>query len=149
MTENIKNSVPFYLIGENYNCLCARAKVDASWSETLAASYGWIVYNPDGSCLNMSVLALRAESALQAEAVSNSNLLRWAVHSNILHFEASSDCLQILLQIAGVVTPHHLTKGIVNDIALLLPSFHCLKLSFIPRNLNKVAHNLARTAMSL
>ncbi|XP_074290272.1 uncharacterized protein LOC141617002 [Silene latifolia] len=149
LRESIRNCIPFYLVGKGDHCHVIRAKVDASWFQSLQAGCGWVAYDGNGSELTKVAYGFAAETALQAEATGIRDLLAWALRSNFLHFDVSSDCLQILLQIAGVERPHHKTNGLINDINLLLASFHCICFSYIPRNLNKVAHNLARNAMGL
>ncbi|XP_074314724.1 uncharacterized protein LOC141649959 [Silene latifolia] len=75
------------------------------------------------------------------------DLITWALGHNILHLDISSDCFQLLLQLAGVEIPHHLTKGLLQDIEHFFTFFHCLCFTFLPRHLNKVAHNLARAEL--
>ncbi|XP_074314592.1 uncharacterized protein LOC141649814 [Silene latifolia] len=123
------------------NLPCPQVPVGRTWEEDVA-------YDGNGSELTKVAYGFAAETALQAEATGIRDLLAWALRSNFLHFDVSSDCLQIL-QIAGVEKPHHKTSGLINDINLLLASFHCICFSYIPGNLNKVAHNLARNAMGL
>ncbi|XP_074300422.1 uncharacterized protein LOC141631683 [Silene latifolia] len=145
----IKNFIPFYLIGKESSCRITRIKVDASWFDNLEASAGWVAYSNEGSILFEGGSKFKAESASQAEALGIRKVLEWAIRNRIFHLNISSDCLQVLYQIAGIEQEHHLAKGVLGDIATLLPSFHCLCLSFVPRNLNKRAHCLAKRAMSM
>ncbi|XP_074266698.1 uncharacterized protein LOC141589979 [Silene latifolia] len=149
LKENILNSTLFHLMGVGSNCQVIRAKVDESWVHSLHASCGWVVYRGNGVCLNRSSYGFLVETALEAEAIRICDLLTWAISSNYLHLDVSSDCLQILLQITWVDRPHHKTLNNVKDINLLLMSYHCICFSFIPRNLNKVGHNLDRNIMGL
>ncbi|XP_074289003.1 uncharacterized protein LOC141614146 [Silene latifolia] len=149
LRSDIRNHFPFFLVGKKDTCSPYRAKVDASWVDSLRAAVGRVVYSPEGECVGSFARSFKAESAIQAEAFCIRELLRWALGRNYLHFDVSSDCLQVLLQLARVETPHHLTKRILQDIDSFLTSFHCICFSFLPRRLNKVAHNLAKAEMSL
>ncbi|XP_074296900.1 uncharacterized protein LOC141627561 [Silene latifolia] len=149
LRTEISNHFPFFLVGDKGTCAPYRVKVDASWVSSLHASAGWIVYAPNGDCYGTFAISFDAESALQAEAIGIREVLRWAVRSNLLHLDLSSDCLQLLLQLARVESLHHLVKGILLDIESDLLLFHCICFSFVPRRLNKVAHNLARAKLGL
>ncbi|XP_074298508.1 uncharacterized protein LOC141629395 [Silene latifolia] len=149
LRNEISNHFPFFLVGDKGTCSPYRVKVDASWVSSLHASAGWIVYSPNGDCYGTFAISFDAESALQAEAIGIREVLRWAVRSNLLHLDLSSDCLQLLLQLARVESLHHLVKGILLDIESDLLLFHCICFSFVPRRLNKVAHNLARAKLGL
>ncbi|XP_074296851.1 uncharacterized protein LOC141627507 [Silene latifolia] len=145
----IKSFIPFYLIGKESSCLITRIKVDASWFDNLEASAGWVAYSNKGSILFEEGSKFKAESASQAEALGIRNVLEWAIRNRIFNLNISSDCLQVLYQIAGIEQEHHLAKRVLGDIATLLPSFDCLCFSFVPRNLNKQAHCLAKRAISM
>ncbi|XP_074282890.1 uncharacterized protein LOC141607440 [Silene latifolia] len=149
LRSDIRNHFPFFLVGEKGTCSPYRAKVDASWVDSLRVAVGCVVYSPEGECVGSFARSFKAESAIQAEAFGIRELLRWALGRNYLHFDVFSDCLQVLLQLARVETPHHMTKGILQDIDSYLTSFHCICFSFLPRRLNKVAHNLAKAEMGL
>ncbi|XP_074288796.1 uncharacterized protein LOC141613952 [Silene latifolia] len=149
LRSEIRNHFPFFLVGGKGSCAPFRVKVDASWVGSFHASAGWIVYSPDGVCHGTFAKRFYAESTIQAEASGIREVLRWAVDSNILHLDVSSDCLQFLLQLAKVETSHHLIRGLLHDIESYLSLFHCICFSFLPRRLNKVAHNLARAELGL
>ncbi|XP_074266596.1 uncharacterized protein LOC141589873 [Silene latifolia] len=149
LRNEISNHFPFFLVGEKGTYAPFRVKVDASWVSSFHASAGWIVYAPNGECYGTFAISFDAESALQAEAIGIREALRWAARSNLLHLDLSSDCLQLLLQLARVESLHHLVKGILLDIESDLLLFHCICFSFVPRHLNKVAHNLARAKLGL
>ncbi|XP_074315035.1 uncharacterized protein LOC141651213 [Silene latifolia] len=149
LRNEICNHFPFFLVGEKGTCALFRVKVDASWVSSFHASAGWIVYAPNGECYGTFAKRFDVESALQAEAIGIREVLRWATRSNILHLDLSSDCLQLLLQLARVEAMHHLVRGILHDMESDLLMFHCICISFLPRRLNKVAHNLARAKLGL
>ncbi|XP_074302849.1 uncharacterized protein LOC141636469 [Silene latifolia] len=147
--EKLENSFPVYLIGTGRGCNSIRVKVDAGWHTSLVSAAGWVTYDHDGFIIFEGGRSFWSESALQAEAKGIREALRWASANGIFHLDVFSDCLQILLQITGVENGHHLTQGILLDIEASLPFFHCISFSFIPRNLNSVAHRLAKRAMRL
>ncbi|XP_074266412.1 uncharacterized protein LOC141589680 [Silene latifolia] len=147
--SDIRNHFPFFMVGEKGACKCFRAKVDASWVDFSRASLGWVVYSPEGVRYCTFARSFVAESAIQAEAMGIRDLITWALGHNILYLDISSDCLQLLLQLAGVELPHHLTKGLLQDIEHFFTFFHCLCFTFLPRHLNMVAHNLARAELGL
>ncbi|XP_074318124.1 uncharacterized protein LOC141654916 [Silene latifolia] len=147
--SDIRNHFPFFMVGEKGTCKSFRAKVDASWVDSCQASLGWVVYSPEGVRYCTFARSFAAESATQAEAMGIRDLLTWALCHNILHLDIFFDCLQLILQLAGVESPHHLTKGLLQDIEYYFTFFHCLCFTFLPRHLNKVAHNLARAELGL
>ncbi|XP_074298746.1 uncharacterized protein LOC141629674 [Silene latifolia] len=147
--EKLENSFQVYLIGTGRGCNTIRVKVDAGWHTSLVSAAGWVAYDHDVSIIFEGGRSFWSESALQAEAKGIREALRWASANGIFHLDVFSDCLQILLQITGVENGHHLTQGILLDIEASLPFFHCISFSFIPINLNSVAHRLAKRAMRL
>ncbi|XP_074283959.1 uncharacterized protein LOC141608513 [Silene latifolia] len=139
---------PFYVIGGATSCNSVKVMVDAGCKSVRNAALGWIAYVHDGATLFTRSVKITAQSALQAEALGLKDVLGWAREQGILHLEVSSDCLQLLLQLAGDEMAHHFTKGLLDDMDLYFPSFHCLCFTFIPRRFNKIAHDLAMRAMS-
>ncbi|XP_074318322.1 uncharacterized protein LOC141655127 [Silene latifolia] len=143
----LKNGLPHFIIGPFGSCNRWRIMVDASWDETGIAAFGWAVLGAEGKPLFEGMLKGRAESPLQAEAIGVLKVLEWAKAQGFLHLEVSSDCLSMLQQWGGVAHKHHHIKGIMEEIASISTSFHCLCFSFVRRNLNKIAHSLAKRAM--
>ncbi|XP_074290549.1 uncharacterized protein LOC141617264 [Silene latifolia] len=125
------------------------AKVDASWNRNFEAAFGWIAYDDMGSELGRRQVRTRAESALQAEAKGVRDIVLWAQEWRHLHLDVSSDCLQLINQLAGADKDDHRITGILEDIRSSFNFFHCLCFNFIPRRLNGIAHNLAKQAMKL
>ncbi|XP_074288206.1 uncharacterized protein LOC141613372 [Silene latifolia] len=137
------------MIGNQEQCNVIRVKVDAGWEQTYAVAFGWVAYDWTGQeCMRRQVRT-RAESALQAEALGVRDVLLWASSGGFLHLDISSDCLQLINEIAGVDKEDHLIAGILEEMRGLSSSFHCLCFNFIPRHLNGVAHGLARQALKL
>ncbi|XP_074302973.1 uncharacterized protein LOC141637313 [Silene latifolia] len=116
---------------------------------TYVAAFGWVAYDGMGQeCMRRQVRT-RAESALQAKALGVRDVLLWATSGGFLHLDISSDCLQLINEIAGVDKEDHLIAGILEEMRGLSVFFHCLCFNFIPRHLNSVAHDLARQALKL
>ncbi|XP_074271806.1 uncharacterized protein LOC141595739 [Silene latifolia] len=145
----LRESRPFFAIGASYNCECIRIMVDAGWKARDKASIGWVAYAVTGHLMVEKYKAIKAESALQAEAIGLREVVLWAKEEGRWHVEVSSNCLPLIAFFAGLEKAHHTTKEILEDILALSGSFHCLSFSYIPRATNKVAHSLARKAMTL
>ncbi|XP_074266444.1 uncharacterized protein LOC141589717 [Silene latifolia] len=144
----IREGRPHFVVGRRYSCTATRVMVDAGWKSVGEAAVGWIAYVDEGGPGLTRSTKIGAESGLQAEALGVRDVLRWAHSQGILHLEVNSDCLQLILQLAGLEFEHHLISGVISDMRLLFPYFHCLSFRFVPRRLNKVAHGLAKRAMS-
>ncbi|XP_074299498.1 uncharacterized protein LOC141630611 [Silene latifolia] len=145
----VRNGHPVYVTGGFGSCSLVRVMVDASWEKTWQAAWGWVVYDEHGNVIFKGGEKGRAESPLQAEALGVLKAIQWALGNNFLHVELSSDCLQFVFQCAGLGTRHYQTKGVLEDILCLTPSFHCLCFSYACRKNNVEAHLLARRAMTM
>ncbi|XP_074271618.1 uncharacterized protein LOC141595551 [Silene latifolia] len=144
----IRESKPFFAIGAQYNCECIRVMVDAGWKSKEKASLGWVAYTETGQLMAEKFKAIKAESALQAEALGLREVVLWAKEEGRWHVEVSTDCLPLIAFSAGSEKAHHMTKAILEDILALSGYFQCLSFSYIPRSSNKVAHSLAQKAMT-
>ncbi|XP_074266002.1 uncharacterized protein LOC141588458 [Silene latifolia] len=92
---------------------------------------------------------IRAESAMQAEALGIRDIVMWAQERRVLHLDISSDCLQLVTKLAETEKEDHRITGILEDIRASFSFFHCLVFNFIPKRFNGFAHNLAKQAMNL
>ncbi|XP_074290282.1 uncharacterized protein LOC141617013 [Silene latifolia] len=128
----IRNGNPVHIIGR-----------------VLDAAFGWVAYDDTGQELGRRQVRTRAESPLQAEALGVRDIVEWAREERIYHLDISSDCLQLIIQIAEVDRGSHMIEGILEDIRNAFSFFHCLCFSFIPRHLNGLAHSLAKQAIKL
>ncbi|XP_074313974.1 uncharacterized protein LOC141649177 [Silene latifolia] len=147
--SEIRDGHPLQMIGNQEQCNVIRVEVDAGWERTYAAAFRWVAYDGTGQeCMRRQVRT-RAESALQAEALGVRDVLLWAASGGFLHLDISSDCLQLINEIAGVDKEDHLIAGILEEMRGLSSYFHCLCFKFIPRHFNGVAHGLARQALKL
>ncbi|XP_074300856.1 uncharacterized protein LOC141632188 [Silene latifolia] len=146
--SRLREGRPFFVVGGRGGCEAIRVMVDAGWKSMGHVGIRWVAYGYDGSPVLSRGVRICAESGLQAEALGLRDVLRWAFSQRILHLEVNSDCLQLLHQIAGLEKEHHLIDGVIQDMRLLFPFFHCLSFKFVPRRFNKVAHTLAERAVS-
>ncbi|XP_074271062.1 uncharacterized protein LOC141594983 [Silene latifolia] len=144
----LRESKPAFVIEPSNHCVCVRIMVDAGWKDLEKAGVGWVTFSAEGSRMFEVDTAIKAESALQAEALGVREALTWAKEKGLWHLEISSDCLPLVACLAEVSRPHHHIKAIIDDILYLSSSFHCLSFSYIPRSVNKIAHGLACRAMS-
>ncbi|XP_074289447.1 uncharacterized protein LOC141614599 [Silene latifolia] len=74
----IRDSYPFYFVGRTRECDKIRVKVDASWHGTYDASIGWVAYNGMGARVFKGGVKMKAESALQTEALGLKLVMMWA-----------------------------------------------------------------------
>ncbi|XP_074288450.1 uncharacterized protein LOC141613605 [Silene latifolia] len=145
----IRNDNPVHILGKPAGCAVIRVKVDASWVRTFDAAFRWVAYDDTGQELGRRQVRTRAESPLQAEALGVRDIVEWAREERIYHLDFSSDCLQLINQIAEVDRGSHMIEGILEDIRNAFSFFHCLCFSFLPRHLNGLAHSLAKQAIKL
>ncbi|XP_074300658.1 uncharacterized protein LOC141631956 [Silene latifolia] len=146
---DLRNGIPFHMIGQPGLCSPLRVKVDASWDRSFKAAFGWVAYDEMGRERLRRQVSTRAESALQAEALGVRDVVSWARSGGVLHLDISSDCLHLVNVIADLTKTDHLIKDLLEEIRSSARFFHCLSFCFIPRYLNSVAHGLARQAIRL
>ncbi|XP_074287512.1 uncharacterized protein LOC141612600 [Silene latifolia] len=143
----LRESKPVHVIESLRTCDCVRIMVDARWKAKENAGIRWVAFSAVGDMFFETSKAIKAESAMQAEALGIREVLFWALDQGLWHLEVSSGCLPIIAFIAGIRQTHHLTKEILDDILSLSSYFHCLSFSYIPRLFNDIAHGLACKAM--
>ncbi|XP_074300118.1 uncharacterized protein LOC141631332 [Silene latifolia] len=149
MKSEIKDGYPLQLIGKQDRCDVIRVQVDASWNRNYDAAFGWVAYDWRGCEVMRRQKRIKAESALQAEALGVRDVLIWASSGGFLHLQISSDCLQLINELAGAEKANHLISDLLEEMWGLSSIFHCLCFVFIPRHLNSIAHGLAYQAMRL
>ncbi|XP_074306243.1 uncharacterized protein LOC141641483 [Silene latifolia] len=99
--SDISNHFPFFMVGEKGTGKPFRAKIDASWVDSLQASLGWVVFSPVGDCYCTFARSFIVESAIQVEAMGGYGILSgglWGVISCIWIFPptAFSFCYNLL-----------------------------------------------------
>ena len=87
--------------------------------------------------------------SVTSEAKCYLDSVKCAKRNNILHIWIKSDCLQAVTQIVGITDILQQTIILVREIKDLLYYFHCCNISYIPRTINKRAHNIARNAVRM
>ncbi|XP_074287774.1 uncharacterized protein LOC141612924 [Silene latifolia] len=145
----IRNGRPVCILGSPTGCAVVRMKVDASWNRNYETAFGWFASDATGRELDRRQARVRAESALPAEALGIRDIVMWAQERRIFHLDISSDCLQLVTQLAESEKGDHRITGILEDIRASFSFFHCLVFNFIPRRLNGLEHNLAKQDMIL
>ncbi|XP_074304857.1 uncharacterized protein LOC141639693 [Silene latifolia] len=124
---------------------------DAAWRSDFSTGLGWAVKNSNdiGSTIFTNLKSnCYAQSASQAEALAILEALNWARRSQLLHVCVYSDCLQVVAQLLDFTPVNIDTKVIVSDILRVGCYFHCLSFCYVPRSCNKMAHRLAKRAIS-
>ncbi|XP_074290245.1 uncharacterized protein LOC141616975 [Silene latifolia] len=101
MKAEIKEGYPLQLIGKQDRCDVIRVQVDASWNRNYDAAFGWVATDWRGCEVMRRQKRIKAESALQAEALGVRDVLLWASSGGFLHIQISSDCLQLINELAG------------------------------------------------
>ncbi|XP_074305581.1 uncharacterized protein LOC141640800 [Silene latifolia] len=144
----LRGSNPVLFVGGVTDCERVRIMVDAGWKSVDRAGFGWVALGSNGDRLFEGRKAIKAESAIQAEAIGIKEVLLWAKQRGFWHLEVSTDCLSIVCFFAGIERTHYQALGVLEDIRVLGSFFHCLSFSFIPRSFNMYAHGLACKAMS-
>ncbi|XP_074287677.1 uncharacterized protein LOC141612827 [Silene latifolia] len=143
----VRNSNPICVVGRIGDCGYVRVMVDAGWKGFNKAGVGWIAMSENGQIFHSMERKIKVESALQAEGLGVLLVLLWARERGLRHLEISSDCLSLILQLAGMERRHLLLKAILEEICDCFTSFHCLAFSYVPRRFNHDAHSLACKAM--
>ncbi|XP_074299560.1 uncharacterized protein LOC141630687 [Silene latifolia] len=143
----IRDFFPHFLIG-SFSCPCTlRLKCDAAWRRGFKASAGWFFQTEDGHTLRTQHAPFSASSAFHAEAVALELAMRDALANGYTHLHASTDCLNLVYQVAGVQDFLQEAKATLQHITSLLASFHCFSINYCPRSLNRITHSLAKSAM--
>ncbi|XP_074265807.1 uncharacterized protein LOC141588255 [Silene latifolia] len=143
----VRNSNPICVVGRIGDCRYVRVMVDAGWKGFDKAGVGWIAMSENGYIFHSMEKKIMAESALQAEGLGVLLVLRWACERGLHHLEISSDCLSLILQLAGMERRQLIIKTILEEISDCFSYFHCLAFSYVPRRFNHDADRLACKAM--
>ncbi|KAH9607114.1 hypothetical protein KSS87_005043 [Heliosperma pusillum] len=147
ISRKIKNFNSFNLVGEQDCSDRKRIKCDAAWLENLKAGLGWVTWMGDGRSMLTFKKSSFAVSPIQAEALALQEALLWAIKEGFYHIDISSDCLNLILCIAGELQMPQEIKAIISSIRNLSSLMHCLSFNFCPRICNRIAHNVARQAV--
>ncbi|XP_074283564.1 uncharacterized protein LOC141608111 [Silene latifolia] len=124
-------------------------KCDAAWRVDRSAGMGWCLLDDNGTLRNTAHARSFASSALHVEGHAAFMALKWVLNEGYLHVRLVRDCLNLVLQAAGAEKPIASINCIIQDIKSIASHFHCCSLSFCPRGVNRIAHNLAQGAHML
>ncbi|XP_074278317.1 uncharacterized protein LOC141601910 [Silene latifolia] len=139
----LRNHFPICLIGSVICSEHIRLKCDASWKSTMRATAGWFFKTNNGVLCNVGKSSFWAKTPLQAEAIALMTACRDAISLGYRHIDATSDCLNLVLQLNGGATIDCAIAPILRSLLSLLSSCHCFSLSHCPRSLNGIAHGIA------
>ncbi|XP_074276855.1 uncharacterized protein LOC141600512 [Silene latifolia] len=143
----IRNHHPHVLVGP---ALCSdhiRIKCDASWRTNLRASAGWIFLDRNGNIFHQGQSAFWAQSPFQAEATALRHAISEAFSQGYKHIDATTDCLNLALQVNGIGDITHDSANIILSISYIAFNCHCFSLSHCPRSLNRIAHTIAKAVV--
>ncbi|XP_074287816.1 uncharacterized protein LOC141612970 [Silene latifolia] len=136
---------PYLLVGSKLCMNHIRIKCDASWKSTYKAAAGWFFQDDVGQIFHYGSAPFWAKSAFQAEATALHFAISDAINHGFRHLDATSDCMNLVLQVNGFADINQEAKSIIKSISSLVLSCHCFSLSHCPRNLNRIAHTIAKS----
>ncbi|XP_074297714.1 uncharacterized protein LOC141628473 [Silene latifolia] len=147
LAKRIRNSFPYWIVGGPGCGNVCTVKCDAAWRADRSAGMGWCLLDGNETLRNTSYARSFASSALHTEGHATIMALKWALDEGYLHVRLVMDCLNLVLQAAGAEKPIASINCIIQDIRSIASHFHCCFLSFCPRGVNRIAHNLAQGAL--
>ncbi|XP_074297709.1 uncharacterized protein LOC141628467 [Silene latifolia] len=147
LAKRIRNSFSHCIVGGPGCGNICTVKCDAAWRDDRSAGMGWCLLDGNGILRNTAHARSFAPSALHAEGHATIMALRWALDERYLHVRLVTDCLNLVLQAAGAEKPIASISCIIHDIKSIASHFHCCSLSFCPRGVNRIAHNLAQRVL--
>ncbi|XP_074318284.1 uncharacterized protein LOC141655084 [Silene latifolia] len=147
LAKRIRNSFPYWIVGGPVCENICTVKCDAAWRDDRSSGMGWCLLDGDGTLRNTAHARSFASSALQAEGQAAIKALKWALDEGYLHVRLVTDCLVLVMQVAGAEKPIASITCIIQDFKSIASHFHCCSLSFCPRGVNMIAHNLAEEAL--
>ncbi|XP_074298013.1 uncharacterized protein LOC141628617 [Silene latifolia] len=138
---------PYLLVGSKLCMNHIRIKCDASWKSTFKAAAGWFFQDAGGQIFHYGSAPFWAKSALQAEAMALNFAISDAIDHGFRHLDATSDCMNLVLQVNGFADINQDAKSLIHSISSLALSCHCFSLSHCPRTLNRIAHSIAKSVV--
>ncbi|XP_074266791.1 uncharacterized protein LOC141590078 [Silene latifolia] len=147
LAKRIRNSFPYWIVGEPGCGNVCTIKCDAAWRADRSSGMGWCLLDDNGTLRNTAHARSFASSALHAEGHAAIMALKWALDEGCLHVRLVTDCLILVMQVAEAEKAIASVKCIIDDLKSIASRFHCCSLSFCPRGVNRIAHNLAQEAL--
>ncbi|XP_074306700.1 uncharacterized protein LOC141641960 [Silene latifolia] len=145
--KRIRNPFPYWIVGGPGCGNVCTVKCDAAWRADRSSGMGWCLLDGDETLRNTANARSFASSALQAKGQAAIKALKWALDEGYLHVRLVTDCLALVMQVAGAEKPIASFSCIIQDIKSIASHFHYCSLSFCPRGVNRIAHNLAQEAL--
>ncbi|XP_074318234.1 uncharacterized protein LOC141655030 [Silene latifolia] len=147
LAKRIRNSFPYWIVGGPGCGNVCTVKCDAAWRDDRSSGMGWCLLDDNGTLRNTAHARSFASSVLHAEGHAVIMALKWALDKGYLHVRLVTDCLNLVMQVAGAEKAIASINCIIHDIKSFASRFHCCSLSFCPRGVNRIAHNLAQEAL--
>ncbi|XP_074267263.1 uncharacterized protein LOC141590586 [Silene latifolia] len=147
LVKSIRNSFPSWIVGgPGCNNVCT-IKCDAAWRADRSSGMEWCLLDGNRTLRNSAHARSFASSALHAEGHAAIMALKWALNEGYLHVRLVTDCLTLVMQVAEAEKAIASINCIIQDFKSIASRFHCCSLSFCPRGVNRIAHNLAHEAL--
>ncbi|XP_074290880.1 uncharacterized protein LOC141617599 [Silene latifolia] len=147
LAKRIRNSFPYWIVcGPGCGNVCT-VKCDAAWRADRSSGMGWCLLDDNGTLRNIAHARSFASSTLDAEGHAAIMALKWALDKGYLHVKLVTDCLNLVMQVAGAEKAIASINCIIHDIQSIASRFHCCSLSFCHRGVNRIAHNLAQEVL--
>ncbi|XP_074282783.1 uncharacterized protein LOC141607326 [Silene latifolia] len=147
LVKRIRNSFPYWIVGGPGCGNVCTVKCEAAWRADRSSGMGWCLLDGDGTLRNTANARSFASSALQAEGQAAFKALKWDLDEGYLHVRLVTDCLVMVMQVAGAEKPIASISCIIQDIKSIASHFHCYFLSFCPRGVNRITQNLAQKTL--
>ncbi|XP_074270950.1 uncharacterized protein LOC141594862 [Silene latifolia] len=147
LAKRIRNSFPFWIVGGPDCGNVCTVKCDAAWREDRSSGMGWCLLDGNGTLRTIAHARTFASSALHAEGHATIMALKWALDEGYLHIRLVTDCLILVMQVAEAEKAIASISCIIQDLKSTASRFHCCSLSYCPRRVNRIAHNLAQKAL--
>ncbi|XP_074299399.1 uncharacterized protein LOC141630488 [Silene latifolia] len=147
LAMRIRNSFPYWIVGGPGCGNVCTVKCDAAWRADRSSSMGWCLLDGNGTLRSTAHAHSFDSSTLHAEGHAAIMALKWALDEGYLHVRLVTDCLILVMQVAGAEKANASIKCIIHDLKSIASHFHCFSLSFCPRGVNRIAHNLAQEAL--
>ncbi|XP_074316673.1 uncharacterized protein LOC141652948 [Silene latifolia] len=147
LVKRIRNSFPFWIVGGPDCGNVCTVKCDAAWREDRSSGMGWCLLDGNGTLRTSAHARTFASSAMHAEGHAAIMALNWALDEGYLHIRLVTDCLVLVMQVAEAEKAIASISCIIQDLKSTAFRFHCCSLSYCPRGVNRIAHNLAQKAL--
>ncbi|XP_074305425.1 uncharacterized protein LOC141640590 [Silene latifolia] len=105
LAKRVRNSFPIGLLVDLGAEMFVLSSVIFAWRDDRSAGMGWCLLDGNGTLRNTAHARSFASSALHAEGHAAIMTLKWALDEGYLHIRLVTDCLNLVLQVAGAEKP--------------------------------------------